>query len=94
MWKTAPTARVEDLDAVQEEPERLLTPVALRYEDAAQYQVSLKAFSHAWHRTQECCQYGKVTDLVFHRLSHQYAACGMALCMTAECVQAIGQAGS
>lgn len=39
LWKAAPDARLEDLDAAQEEPENQLTPVVLRYEDAAQYQV-------------------------------------------------------
>lgn len=40
LWKSSPDARLEDLEAAQEEPENLTTPVALRYEDAAQYQVS------------------------------------------------------
>eukprot|EP00878_Enallax_costatus_P012969 GHUV01013545.1.p1 GENE.GHUV01013545.1~~GHUV01013545.1.p1 ORF type:complete len:870 (+),score=258.03 GHUV01013545.1:596-3205(+) len=37
-WKTSPGARLDDLETAQEEPESTITPVALRYEDAAQYQ--------------------------------------------------------
>ena len=47
MWKAAPDARLEDLEAAQDEPENQLTPVALRYEDAAQYQVGIR----------DCCSY-------------------------------------
>jgi hypothetical protein len=44
LWKVSPDARIEDLDAAAaEEPENQFTPVALKYEDAAQYQVQATA---------------------------------------------------
>eukprot|EP00775_Hariotina_reticulata_P013312 gene13312-13441_t len=43
LWKVLPDARIEDLDAAAaEEPENQFTPVALKYEDAAQYQSVFK----------------------------------------------------
>jgi hypothetical protein len=52
LWKAAPDARLEDLDAGQEEPENQLTPAVLRYEDAAQYQVRVGA-----HCVYGCCSW-------------------------------------
>lgn len=53
LWKSRPDAALDDLDASAEERGSQVAPVALRYEDAAEYQVRggthilTQAFAHA-----------------------------------------------